>query len=286
MRGENSPFADVAIIFLKDGCVPVIESGKVRLAYEEYGTGEPVLLLPPAATPARVWALHQVPAIVEAGYRAITLDARGTQASPPSSPFRLPDLIVDASLLIAELGFAPCLVVGASLGAMIGQELALANPGLVRAAVLLGTRSRTDYFRGKLTRAMAAQARSGNPPSELDALLLLSQLFSAATLADEKAAADLLTLFRGFYSAGVGPAMQYEATIIPDRTAALRHVTRPCMVIAFAEDSFTPPEACREVAAAVPGCRYAEISGCGHFGFLERPEQVNATLIDFFSAVP
>lgn len=266
--------------------MPVIESGKVRLAYEEYGTGDPVLLLPPAATPARVWTLHQVPAIVAAGYRAITLDARGTHVSPPSSPFRLADLIVDASLLIAELGLAPCFVVGASLGAMIGQELALAHPDLVRAAALLGTRSRTDFFRGKLTRAMAVRARSGNPPSELEALLLLSQLFSAATLADETAAANLLTVFRGFYAAGVGPAMQYEATIIPDRTAALTHVTRPCMVVAFAEDSLTPPAACREVAAAVPACRYIEISGCGHFGFLEHPEQVNATLIDFLAAVP
>lgn len=266
--------------------MPVIESGKARLAYEEYGTGEPVLLLPPAATPARVWMLHQVPAIVAAGYRAITMDARGTHVSTPSSPFRLADLIVDVSLLIAELGLAPCLVVGASLGAMIGQELTLAHPELVRAAVLLGTRSRTDFIRGKLTRAMAAQARSGNPPSELEALLLLSQLFATSTLADEQTAANLLTLFRGFYAAGMGPAMQYEATIIADRTAALRHVSRPCMVIAFAEDSLTPPSACREVAAAVPGCRYEEISSCGHFGFLERPEQVNATLIDFFSAVP
>lgn len=265
--------------------MPVIESGKARLAFAEYGRGEPVLLLPPAATPARVWTLHQVPAIVAAGYRAITLDARGTHVAPPSSPFRLADLVVDVSLLIAELELAPCLVVGASLGAMIGQELTLAHPDLVRAAVLLGTRSRTDFFRGKLTRAMAARARSGNPPTELEALLLLSQLFSAATLADEHAAANLLTLFREFYAAGVGPAMQYEATIIADRTAALSHVTRPCMVIAFADDSLTPPAACLEVVRTVPECRYVEIADCGHFGFLERPEQVNATLLDFFSAV-
>src|SRR5579859_2699143 len=180
--------------------MPVIELGKARLAYEEYGAGEPVLLLAPAATSARIWMLHQVPAIVAAGYRAVTLDARGTPPVPPASPFRLSDLVRDVSLLIAELGLAPCLVVGASLGAMVGQELALAHPDLVRAAALIGTRSRTDFFRGKLTRAMAAQARSGNPPSELDALLLLSQLFSAATLADEQVAADLLVLFRGFYA--------------------------------------------------------------------------------------
>jgi thioesterase CepJ len=265
--------------------VPVISAGKARLDFEEYGSGEPVLLLPPAGTSAGIWALHQVPAIVDAGYRAIVLDSRGT-ATTPSAPFRLADLAGDAACLIAELRIGPCLVVGASLGAMIGQELALIRPDLVRAAALLGTRCRTDLFRAKFTRAYADQVRRGSPPSEVEALMLLSQLFSAATLADDGQVADLLTLFRTFYARGVGPAMQYEATIIPDRSDALRQVGSPCLVIAFAEDTLTPPTLCREVAAAIPGCRYIEIADCGHFGFLERPERVNSTLIDFFSAVP
>jgi pimeloyl-ACP methyl ester carboxylesterase len=265
--------------------MPVLLAGTSRLAFEEHGSGQPVVLIPPAGARAGLWTLHQVPAIVDAGYRAVLLDTRGTDPlSIPAAPFRLADLAADAACLITELQLGPCLIVGASLGAMVAQELALRRPDLLRSAVLLGTRCRTDFFRGKFTRALAAQVRRGEPPSELDALMLLTQLFSATTLADDAQAANLLALVQVFYARGIGPAMQYEATIIPDRTNALRQVACPCLVVAFAEDSLTPPALCREVAAAIPRCRYVEIDNCGHFGFLERPEQVNATLMDFFSA--
>ena len=41
---------------------------------------------------------------------------------------------------------------------------------------------------------------------------------------------------------------------------------------------------CQEVASAIPGCQYVEIDQCGHFGFLERPDEINATLLEFFSS--
>jgi pimeloyl-ACP methyl ester carboxylesterase len=109
-------------------------------------------------------------------------------------------------------------------------------------------------------------------------------LLSSATLADDQAAADWLTLIRVSSARGLGPAMQYEATIAPDRTRALQQVGRPCLVIAFAEDKITPPAMCQEVASAIPGCQYVEIDQCGHFGFLERPDEVNATLLGFFAS--
>jgi pimeloyl-ACP methyl ester carboxylesterase len=270
------------------GCaqVPFITVRGLQLAYEEYGAGPPVLLIPPAATPAGVWAMHQIPAIVAAGYRVIAADSRGTPpSSVPIAPFRLADLTDDAACLITELGLAPCLIVGASLGAMAGQELALSRPDLVRAAALLGTRCRTDFIRGRFARAYADQVRRGEPPSDLDAVMLVMQMFSSATLADDRRAADWLALFQVFSARGVGSAMQYEATLIPDRTEALHQVQRPCLVVGFSEDAVTPPALGREVASAIPGCRYVELEGCGHFGFLERPEPVNAALIDFFAAV-
>lgn len=266
--------------------MPVVTLRGLHFAYEEHGRGQPVLLIPPAATPPGAWAMNQVRAIVAAGYRVIVAGSRGTPPSTvPSAPFRVSDLADDAACLITELGLAPCLIVGASLGAMVAQELALSRPDLVRAVALLGTRCRTDFIRGRFARAYAGQIRRGEPPSDLDAIMLVMQLFSSATLADDGQAADWLTLFQVFSACGIGPAMQYEATLIPDRTDALRQVRRPCLVVAFAEDTVTPPVLCREVAAAIPGCRYTEIEGCGHFGFLERPEPVNAALIGFFSAV-
>jgi pimeloyl-ACP methyl ester carboxylesterase len=40
----------------------------------------------------------------------------------------------------------------------------------------------------------------------------------------------------------------------------------------------------REVAEAIPGATYEEIDGCGHFGYLERPAEVNKLLLNFFTS--
>jgi pimeloyl-ACP methyl ester carboxylesterase len=66
-----------------------------------------------------------------------------------------------------------------------------------------------------------------------------------------------------------------------DRRAALRTITAPCRVISFGDDLVTPPHLAAEVADAIPNCDRVEIAGCGHFGYLERPDEVNAAIIEF-----
>ncbi len=67
-----------------------------------------------------------------------------------------------------------------------------------------------------------------------------------------------------------------------DRRAALRAITAPCRVIAFADDVITPPHLCAEVADAIGDCDLVEISAAGHLGHLERPEPVNDAIVEFF----
>ena len=66
-----------------------------------------------------------------------------------------------------------------------------------------------------------------------------------------------------------------------DRRDALAAVPVPCRVIAFSHDLMCPPHLVAEVAEAIPNCDYVEIGSCGHVGYLERPEEVNAAIIEF-----
>ena len=253
--------------------------------FAERGDGPPVLLLPPAATRAQVWQSHQVPALVAAGFRTVSVHPRGMPPAPvPPGPYRVSDFVADAIGVIERLGRGPCHLVGASLGAMVAQELALLRPDLVTSAVLLGTRARCDEYRKRLARAAAAYCRQGGPVSELDALHHLGQLFGPATLSDDRHVTDWVEMVRRFPVVGPGPAAQYEATVTADRRAALTSVTVPCLVIAFGADVLTPPRLCAEVAEAVPDARYREFPGLGHFGFLEDPAAVNAELCGFLTA--
>lgn len=259
----------------------------MTLAYRRRGSGPPVLLIAPAAARAALWDMHQVPALVAAGYEVITFDNRGSApSSAPTGPYRLAELVADTAGLIRALGIGPCRIAGSSLGAMIAQELALVRPDLVTGIALLGTRGRLTHYQRALAIATAQAVRAGDAiPASYAAVTGMGTLFGLRTLADDRFTADWLQLAESFPVRGEGPASQYDAARIPDRLDALSAVTTPTLVVAFDQDVVTPAELCREVANAIPGSSYVEVKDCGHFGFLERPDEVNGHVIAFFDTL-
>jgi len=142
--------------------MPVVELNGIRLSYQVTGSGELVVLVMGTGSPGRVWQLHQVPALVAAGYRVATVDNRGV---PPSdgcaSGMTIDDLVGDTAALIEHLGDGPARVVGTSLGSRIVQELALARPDLVSQAVLMAAHGRPDPVQSTLSAGQRALYDAG-----------------------------------------------------------------------------------------------------------------------------
>jgi pimeloyl-ACP methyl ester carboxylesterase len=130
----------------------------IALSFDDYGTGEgtgePVVMVTGTGASGRMWRAYQVPALRRAGYRVVTVDNRGIPPTDAGTDgFTLDDMAADVAGLIEHLGIAPCRVVGFSLGAFIVQELLLARPELVRQAVLMATRGRTDALSATIAAA-------------------------------------------------------------------------------------------------------------------------------------
>jgi pimeloyl-ACP methyl ester carboxylesterase len=265
-------------------------AGGARLHYEEAGSGPPVILVAGTGARGRTWHLHQVPALVAAGHRVLTLDNRGIAPSDPApAGMTVATLVGDVAALVEGLGLGPCRLVGSSLGALVVQELLLVRPELVRQAVLMATRARPDAFSQALSAAERILADSAvRLPPEYDAVVRALQNLSPRTLADERAVRDWLDVFELSAPApgDTGLRAQLELDLVTDRRAAYRGIRVPCLAVAFADDLVAPPARVREFADTVPGCRYVEIPGAGHYGYLERPEAVNSALLDFFAAHP
>ncbi|MET7457383.1 alpha/beta fold hydrolase [Streptomyces sp. NPDC005574] len=265
--------------------MPFVETNGVRLSYATAGAGEPVLLIMGTGASGHAWTMHQTPALHRAGYRTIVFDNRGVPPSDaPDGKYSMADLMADTAGLIEALDLAPCRIVGTSLGAMVAQELAVAAPGLVRCAVLLATRARTDVTRSALAAAERSLSEGGvRLPPVYAAAVAAQQMFSPATLNADVDAATWLELFE-LTGGGLGAGGQAWVETGQDRRAALAAVTAPCRVIAFADDLITPPHLAREVAEAIPDCDYVELADCGHLGHLEQPDAVNAAIVDFLDA--
>ncbi|MHB8465754.1 MAG: alpha/beta fold hydrolase [Acidimicrobiales bacterium] len=261
----------------------------VRLAYDIHGEGEPVLLVPATGQPAFAWTLSQVPALVGAGYQVITFGLRGMAPSEtPPGPYTVAGMAEDTAALLDLLAVGPCRVAGYSLGSLITQELALARPDLVRAAVMMATMGRQDVFRAALTRSWVEQDESGiELPRLCDVVSAAFALFSPATLCDDDAMSLYIEGSLGFPGwSGPGRLGQHQADRdYQDRLEALKGITVPAMVIGFELDMGLATSLCREVAGVIPGCRYVEIAGAGHAGPFEKGDEVNAALIEFFAGV-
>lgn len=287
MRAEpDRPIARLLRIARASLCiVSTANLGPVtNLAYDDRGTGEPVLFISGRGGAGRTWHLHQVPAFAAARYRPITFDNRGVGATENASGFTTEQMVADTAALIEKLGIGPTRIVAASMGSFIAQELMLARPDLVSQAVLLSTRGRADRVREFFRTAELKLAAAGTElPPEFDAKVRLLESFSPKTLDDDRAVADWIGMFT-MWPTRRTPGFDAQINIGPagNRLPAYAAITTPVLVIGFADDIVLPPHLCREVADALPRGRYLEIPDAGHLGFIERPQEVNDAALAFF----
>jgi pimeloyl-ACP methyl ester carboxylesterase len=73
-----------------------------------------------------------------------------------------------------------------------------------------------------------------------------------------------------------------DAFDVRDRLATLKP---RLLLLRGLEDPNNPPKYEKEMHQAVPGSRYVELSGAGHFPPMELPEQVNALIEEFVAGL-
>jgi pimeloyl-ACP methyl ester carboxylesterase len=111
----------------------VLDIDGVKLAYEERGSGPPVLLI--HGTGGNVWG--ELPEMLARERRAIFYDRRGFGGSTHEPIKDPPRHTADAAGLLEALDAAPAAVVGHSMGGVIALHLAVTRPELVRGLVLV-----------------------------------------------------------------------------------------------------------------------------------------------------
>jgi pimeloyl-ACP methyl ester carboxylesterase len=258
----------------------------INLAYDDRGTGEPVVFIAGQGGLGRTWLPHQVPAFLAAGYRVITFDNRGIGATENAEGFTTQTMVADTAALIESLGAAPARIVGVSMGAFIAQELMVSRPDLVTAAVLMATRGRLDRARQFFHEVEAELYESdAQLPPLYEAKVRLLESFSRKTINDDVAVEDWITMFTAWPTTPTpGLRCQMNASPRTNRLPAYRSIAAPVLVIGFSDDLVTPPHLGREVADALPNGRYLQIPDAGHLGFFERPEAVNTAILKFFDS--
>ena len=171
---------------------------------------------------------------------------------------------------------------GLSFGGYIAFEMMRQAPERIAKLALLDTSARSDTPEQTATRktwiAMAQSGRYGEIP-DLSIPRYLHR--------DRQNDASMTTIVRQMIEE-TGPeafVRQLQAIMSrPDSRPLLPSIRCPTLVLVGDGDVATPPELHREIAGGIPGARLVIVPHCGHLSTVERPEAVNAALIEWLEA--
>lgn len=270
--------------------MPELVVNGVSLAYDVFGEGRPVVLVPGRGFPRTWWTEQEhVRPYLEAGFSVLRYDLRGMPPSAcPPEPFGVADLVADLSGLLEALDLRDCALVGYSMGSCIVQELAAARPDLARAVVMVGTLARQPAWQRTLNEgALELFATGIEIPQKFLVGMIFGLLYDPGALTDDAQVApfidELLSLppWEDPGRSGQWRALaQYRAD-----PATLAGIEVPSLVIAFERDLLMPPVLAREVAATIWNCQYAELPGGGHWRLVLDPPEVHIRVLAFLEEV-
>lgn len=260
----------------------------LELCYQEMGDpdGQPLLLVMGLATQMIAWDEGFCGLLAERGFRVVRFDNRDIGRStridsagvPPridmmlgrrrSAAYLLPDMAADTVGLMDHLGIEAAHVVGASMGGMIAQTLAIRYPQRLRSLVSIMSNTGSRWTGMPSRKAMAVLL--GKPPrSREEAVERTIRTFGVIGSPGYPFEAERVRRIAGrSYDRGHGAAgvvrQLHAITASGDRTQALRNVRVPATVIHGNRDVLVRPAGARATARAIPGACLKMIDGMGH----------------------
>lgn len=280
-----------------------ITANGITIEVESYGdkSNPAILLVMGLGAQLTLWPIELVDALVARGFFVIRYDNRDVGLSQkfdaagvpdmgaiigalmggqkPSIAYTLEDMAADGIGVLNALGVDKAHIVGASMGGMIAQLIAIEHPARVRT----------------LTSIMSTTGNPGLPPAKPEAMAVLT---SRPTDADADTLVDfgvnaariigspgypakeerLRTRVRSDLERSFSPfgTMRQMAAVVAngDRRARLASVTAPTLVIHGEADPLVPLEGGQDTAASIAGADLLTIPGMGHDLPLELVETI------------
>jgi pimeloyl-ACP methyl ester carboxylesterase len=268
-----------------------VTSNGIEIAYRSHGDpqGSVMLMLQGLGMPSSAWPPELIEALAAGGYRVITIDNRDIGRSQllaqhpvpnmlaqllrakfrlrVNAPYQLDDMMRDVLGLMEALSIPSAHVVGVSMGGMIAQLLALAEPERVRSLTSIMSTTGARRLPGPtkaVRRHILRGPRQGTAEARFAYHYELWRLLGGPGYRQSEA--ELNNFLQRIFDGGVtdaGTARQLLATA-RSRTEALRRLAVPALVIHGDADPLIPLECGLATARAIPGAKTEIIEGMGH----------------------
>ncbi|GLS98890.1 alpha/beta hydrolase [Sphingobium jiangsuense] len=227
------------------------------------------------------WA-YEIPELVGKGYRVVAWDAPGYGLSPLPEDYSIEMVADHAAHLVTELGTDRNIVIGHSMGGIVGPKVAQLIPGRIHALVI--------------SASIASLAQGGEEFARDFIEKRVPPLRKVKTLAE--AAMPLLKSM--FAPQSSGPAVDLvldvagktpSETFIQAMLAIQRYegapvvqaLDIPVLCVGGRADPVAQPQLIEQTAALIPGAEMKIFENTGHYPFAEDRDAFNAVLFDFLA---
>jgi pimeloyl-ACP methyl ester carboxylesterase len=276
----------------------------IELAYQEIGdpSGEPLLLIMGLAAQMLAWEEEFCALLAARGFRVIRFDNRDIghstmldSAGMPSrvdmllgrratAAYLMKDMAADTVGLMDHLGIERAHVVGASMGGMIAQEMAIRRPERLRSMVSMMSATGARWSGQPSLKAwglLFAKYPKTRDEFVKRAVRTLTVMGSPKyPMSSERVAALAGAMYdRSHNPPGIVRQM-HAISASGDRTPGLRHVHVPTTVLHGSADPLARPSGGRATAGAIPGARLRIFEGMGH----DLPRALWPTFVDEIAA--
>lgn len=259
--------------------MPLVCLDDLRLNYQEQGNpkGSAVVFAHALRTDLGLW--DGVLPLLPQSLRLICLDMRGHgQSDTPPPPHAMGALIRDAERMMDHLRVRDAVLVGLSIGGMIGHGLAVKRLDLIRGLALSNTAAKIGT--AEIWAARIEAVRAGGMEAIADSAMArwFSRAFRVGPAFDAQRARFLAQRPEGW----AGCAAAIAGTDVCNTTASL---TLPTLCLAGSADGATPPDLVKETADLIKGSRFGLIRGAGHLPPIDRPDAFAAAQDGFLANI-
>ena len=256
-----------------------------RIHYEVTGRpgATPILMIQGLGASKNAWNLQRI--AMATRFRSISLDNRGAgRSDKPTQPFTLEQMADDAIAVLDAAGVETAHVVGASMGGVISQIIAVKYPHRVRSLTLVCTACRNHPWRQELLQSWAHTAEEkGMIEVGKEAAQWVMSPRSFRRLVPAFTWMGPLAALRPRHSF----VSQIQAILDTreDLVDELSSITAPTMVIVCNQDILTPRGDSEEIAERIPNAELVVISGAAHGLMMEHSATFNKILIEFLQRI-
>lgn len=272
-----------------------VQANGLSIEVEDHGAGgglPPVLLVMGLGMQLTAWPAAFVRALVDAGHRVVRFDNRDIGLSTrldhlgtPNllwesvklrmglgvrAPYPLQAMADDAFGVLDALGIAQAHVVGASMGGMIAQRMALAAPQRVLTLTSIMGSSGARHLPGPkrdVLQVLFSRPKDHSEPSLLAHYVRVFQAIGSPaypTPPAELRKRILDSVRRGGYRPACTARQMAAVASDTGRAAELARITAPTLVLHGTDDPLVPVACGEDTARRIPGARFVAITGMGH----------------------